>query len=80
MRSDERGVNPVVFHAACDRMVFAAPSEGGVRHDSAKRCGNAAFLYLPHSAVVIPCKSFPPCRTGKKKGDESDPPQKRGGM
>ena len=60
-------------------MVFAAGLEGGVRHDSDKRCGKAAFLYLSHSAVVIPCESSRPCRTGKKEGDESDPPQKAGG-
>ena len=70
----------MVFYAAGGRMVFAARSEGGVRHDSAKRCGNAAFLYLSHSSVVITCESLPPCRTGKKEGDESAPPQKRGGM
>ena len=61
-------------------MVFAAGLEGGVRHDSAKRCGKAAFLYLSHSAVVIRCESAPPCRTGEKGGDESDPPQSGGGM
>ena len=44
------------------------------------KVGIATFLYLSHSAVFIPCESFPPCRTGKKEGDESDPPKKRGGM
>ena len=61
-------------------MVLAPPSEGGVGHDSGSRWGIATFLYLSHSAVFIPCESLPPCRTGKKEGDESDPPQKRGGM
>ena len=41
----------MVFHAAGDRMVFAAGLEGVVRHDSDKKRGKAAFLYLSHSAV-----------------------------
>ena len=60
-------------------MVFAARSEGGVRHDSDKKCGKAAFLYLSHSAVVIPCKSARPLSTREKGGDESAPPPKSGG-
>ena len=60
-------------------MVFAARSEGGVRHDSDKKCGKAAFLYLSHSAVVIPCESARPASdAGERRKDESDPPQKRG--
>ena len=66
----------MVFRAAGGRVVFAAGLEGGVRHDSDKKCGKAAFLYLSHSAVVIPCESAPLYRTGKKEGDESDPPKK----
>ena len=42
--------------------------------------GKAAFLYLSHSAVVIRCESAPTLTTREKGGDESDPPQKRGGM
>ena len=61
-------------------MVLAPPSEGGVGHDSGSRWGTATFRYLSHSAVFITSESAPPCRTGKKEGDESDPPQKRGGM
>ena len=80
MRPAESGVNPVVFRAPKDRMVLAPPSAGGVGHDSGSRWGIATFLYLTHSSVVIPCESAPPCRTAKKEGDESDPPQKRGGM
>ena len=70
----------MVFHAAEGRMVFAARSEGVVRHDSDKKCGKAAFLYLFHSVVVIPCESARPLPTREKGGDESDPPKKRGGM
>ena len=44
------------------------------------RCSNATFRYISHSAVVICCESARPCRTGEKEGDESDPPQKWGGM
>ena len=61
-------------------MVFAARSEGGVRHDSDKKCGKAAFLYLSHSAVVIPCESALPLPTRENEKDESDPPQTGGGM
>ena len=32
--------------------MFAAGSEGGVRHGCNEQCGEAAFLYIPHSAVV----------------------------
>ena len=78
MRSDERPSKSVGFHAAQGRMVFAARSEGGVRHDSDKKCGKAAFLYLSHSAVVIPFESARPLPTREKGGDESDPPQSGG--
>ena len=67
------------FHAPKGRMVFAPGLEGGVGHNFGSRYGEAAFLYMPHSAVVIPCESARPCRTGKKGGDESDP-KKWGGM
>ena len=80
MRSAERGVNPVVFGAPGDRMVLAPGLQGGVGHDSGSRWGIATFRYLYHSAVVILCESDPPCRTGEKKGDESDPPHFGGGM
>ena len=53
---------------------------GGVFQDLRVLCSNATFRYISHSAVVIPCESARLCRTGKKGGDESDPPQKRGGM
>ena len=59
-------------------MVFAAGLEGGVRHDSDKKCGKATFLYLSHSAVVIHFESARPCRAGEKGGDESDPPKAGG--
>ena len=49
-------------------------------HDSGSRWGNAIFYYLSHFAVVICCESAPPCRTGEKRGDESDPPKKWGAM
>ena len=80
MRSAERGFKSVVFSATEGRLLFATCSEGGVLQDSGSRCCKATFRYLSHSAVVISYESAPPCRTGKKEGDESDPPQKRGGM
>ena len=70
----------MVFIATGGRMVFATGLEGGVWQDSGSRCGEAAFRYMPHSAVVIPCESARPLPTREKGGDESDPPQKRGGM
>ena len=54
--------------------------EGGVFQESLKRYSTTTFVYMPHSAVVIPCESARPLRTREKGGDESDPPQKRGGM
>ena len=62
-------------------MVFAPRSEGaGGARFRLKKGDEAAFPYLPHSAVVIRCESAPTLRTREKGGDESDPPQKRGGM
>ena len=62
-------------------MVFATRSEGGVWQDSGSRCGEAAFRYMPHSAVVIRCESACTLPMREKGGDESDPPPpKRGGM
>ena len=71
----------MVFGVPKDRMVFAPRSEGGVGQNFGSRWDKATFRYLSHSAVVISRESTPPpCRTGKKEGDESDPPKKRGGM
>ena len=61
-------------------MVFAPRSEGGVGHDSDSRCGEAAFLYMPHSAFVIRFESALALRTREKGQDVSDPPQNRGVM
>ena len=61
-------------------MVFAAGSEGGVRHDEDKKCDKAAFLYLSHSAVVINFESALTLQTRENEKDESDPPQTRGVM
>ena len=54
--------------------------EGGVFQESLKRYSTTTFVYMPHSAVVIPCESARQLRTREKGGDESDPPKKRGGM
>ena len=59
-------------------MQFVTRSEGGVWHTSSSRCGEAAFRYIPHSAVVIPCESARLLQTREKGGDESDPPQTGG--
>ena len=44
-----------LFSAPEGRWLNAPRSEGGVGHDSDKKYGKAAFLYLSHSVVVIPC-------------------------
>ena len=54
-------------------------SEGGVFQELLKGYSTTAFSYLSHSAVVIHCESAPTLPTREKGGDESDPPQKRGG-
>ena len=46
---------------------------------SGSRHGEAAFLYMPHSAVVIHFESDRPLPTREKSCAESDPPQKPGG-
>ena len=79
MRSAEEAVNPVLFHATEGRMVFATGLQGGVWQDPGSRCGNATFLYLPHSSVVIPCESDPAAPNGRKRGGRERPPPKSGG-
>ena len=54
-------------------------SEGGVWQIPAQGVAKPLILYMPHSAVVIPCESARPLRTREKGGDESDPPPKAGG-
>ena len=60
--------------------MFATRSEGGVWHGSNEKCGEAAFLYLPQSAVVIPGESSRHADDAESEKDESDPPQNRGVM
>ena len=60
--------------------MFAAGSEGGVRHGCNEQCGEAAFLYMPHSAVVSCSETALPLWTREKGGDVSDPPPKTGGV
>ena len=60
--------------------MFAAGSEGGVRHGCNEQCGEAAFLYIPHSAVVSHSETALPLWTREKGGDVSDPPKNRGVM
>ena len=59
-------------------MVFATGLQGGVWQDLEPRCDKATFVYMPHSAVVIPGESALALRTREKDGDESDPPKKGG--
>ena len=62
------------FHAPKGRMVFAPGLEGGVGHDSGSRYGEAAFLYMTHSTVVINRESARPCRTKRKRRGRERPP------
>ena len=73
-------LNRGVFHATNDRLFFATRSEGGVWQDSGSRYGEAAFLYMPHSAVFITCKSARHIARKEKSCAESDPPPNRGVM
>ena len=70
----------MVFIGTGGRMVFGTRSEGGVYQNFRLRCTTATFVYLSHSAVVIPFESARPLRTREKGGDESDPPQTGGVM
>ena len=54
--------------------------EGGVLQDFRLRCTTTTFLYMTHSAVVIPFESALALATREKGGDESDPPPNRGVM
>ena len=49
-------------------------------HDSDEQCGEAAFLYMPHSVVVSRFETALPLRTREKGWDVSDPPKNRGVM
>ena len=60
-------------------MYFGTRSEGGVYQNFRLRCITTTFLYLSHSAVVIPFESALALRTREKGGDESAPPPKTGG-
>ena len=80
MRLAEREGKSAAFAVPKDRMILAPRSEGGVGQNLGSRYGEAAFPYVPHSAVVNRCESAPTLRTREKGGDESDPPQNRGGM
>ena len=73
------GLNPwflLVLEAAC---ILVHVQRGGVYHNFRLKCITTTFLYLSHSAVVIPFESALALRTREKGGDESAPPQNRGG-
>ena len=54
------------------------PQRGGCNTMFGLGLTTATFVYLPHSAVVIPCESARPFPTREKSGDESAPPQTGG--
>ena len=46
-----------------------------------KKCGEAAFRYMPHSAVVISCESARLASdAGETRRTRATPPKQRGGM
>ena len=72
-------LNRGVFLATNDRLFFATRSEGGVWQDSGSRCGNATFLYLTNSIVVILYYPTPRVPNRRKRRGRERPPQKVGG-
>ena len=68
------------FHVTGGRWYDVTRSEGGVLHGFRLRSTTATFVYMTHSAVVIPCESNAALATREKGGDESDPPPNRGVM
>ena len=62
------------FHVTGGRWYDVTRSEGGVLHGFRLRSTTATFVYMTHSAVVIPCESNAALATREKGGDESDPP------
>ena len=67
------------YHAARDRMLNAAGTKGGVRHDSAQRCGTALFSYLFHSAAFAFYSSDSVVPIQENRGGRERPPPKSGG-
>ena len=67
------------YHAAWDRMLNAAGTKGGVRHDSAQRCGTALFPYLFHSAAFAFYSSDSVVPIQENRGGRERPPRKAGG-
>ena len=60
-------------------MQIATRSEGGVWHGKNEKCGEAAFLYLPQSVVVIPGDSARlAAEVGRREGRERPPPKPGG--
>ena len=74
------GLNPWFLLVLGAAWVLVHVQRGGCTRNFRLRCTTTTFLYLSHSAVVIPCESDPPVPNGGKGGDESDPPPKREGM
>ena len=79
MRSAERRVNPVLFYATGDRWYHATASEGGVWHDFSLRSTTAAFVHLPHSAVVSQFENALPRPRGRMMARTRATPPKVGG-
>ena len=75
MRSAEREGKSANFVVPKDRMILAPGLEGGVGQNFVSRYGEAAFPYVPYSAVNRP----PRFGRGRKAGTRATPPKKAGG-
>ena len=74
-------LNRGVFHATNDRLFFGTGLEGGgVTRFQLKVWQRHIPLSDSFHCLLFPTTRPPACRTGEKGGDESDPPQKWGGM
>ena len=69
----------MLFYATGDRWYHATASEGGVWHDFSLRSTTAAFVHLPHSAVVSQFENALPRPRGRMMArTRATPPPKWG--
>ena len=67
------GLKPLVFVLQTTAGILLHAQRGGA-HDFRLRSTTTTFVYMPHSAVVIPRESARNVARKEKGGDESDPP------
>ena len=74
------GLKPLVFVLQTTAGILLHAQRGGVEHDFRLRSTTTTFVYMPHSAVVIPRESARNVARKEKGGDESPPQKNRGVM